>query len=140
MIIHQVRDDVEHFLGSFLNVLHQHSCKPAILRYFYLLELRESLQNKEALIAVLPTDHFLIDVSHEWQQHEIDLIVPDIAQHKRQMLPIALLVNGGVHLIEKLFLRLIVVAYGLLPVLLEDLMKLLAAQISTVVLPLPYQG
>jgi hypothetical protein len=53
------------------------------------------------------------------------------------MLPIALLVNGGVHLIEKLFLRLIVVAYGLLPVLLEDLMKLLAAQISTVVLPLP---
>ena len=124
MIIHQVRDDVEHFLGSFLNVLHQHSCEPAILRYFYLLEMRESLQNEEALIAVPPIDHFLIDVSHEWQQHEIDLIVPDIAQHKRQMLPIALLV----------------VAYGLLPVLLEDLMKLLAAQISTVVLPLPYQG
>ena len=82
MVVHKVRDDIEHFFGSFLNILHQHSCEPTILRYFYLLELREHLQDEEALTAVPLTHHLLIDVANEGQQHKINLIIAHIAQHK----------------------------------------------------------
>ena len=56
------------------------------------------------------------------------------------MLLIVLLINSGINMIEILLLRLIVVVYRPLPVLLEDLMQLLTAQVAAVALPLAHQG
>ncbi len=79
--------------------------------------------------------HLLVDIPYEWQQHKIDLIIANVAEHEGKMVPKVFLIDCRVDLIEVLLLCLIVVVFQAQSMLLEDPLQLLAAQISSIILP-----